>query len=80
MMIQFPGSNDLNIPVEDILYRIEFADPPEIDAMIQTIRSRYSRLHPDWEVLFISIHTKPEAERRQDVESLIQMLRKAYLD
>lgn len=67
------------IPLEDVLDRIEYADSTEIDAMIQAIRNRYSRLFPDWEILLFSIHTGSEADRRRDVEALIDFLRQKYL-
>lgn len=76
MIIKF-GSQT---PLDDVLYRIEHADAAEMDAMIQAIRNRYGCLFPGWEVLFISIQTSPETQRRQDVALLIEALRRQYLE
>lgn len=79
-MIQFPYNNDLNIPLEDVLYRIEYADHMEIDEMINAVQRRYSRIFPDWEVWFLSIHSGSETECRQQVAHTIELLKKMYLD
>ncbi len=67
------------IPLEDVLYSIEYADGSEIDEMIHAVRRRYSRLFPDWEIFFLSIQSGSETERRQQVEHLIEFLEKKYL-
>ena len=56
-MIQFSGNNDPGISLEDVLYRIEYADSLEIDEMIDALQKRYNRLFPGWEVMFLSMKT-----------------------
>lgn len=79
MTIKF-RSNNREISLDDVLYRIEYADHDEIDAMIDAVQRCYSRLFPDWEVAFLSIHAGDQAECTQQVEQVIQMLKKLYLE
>lgn len=77
-MIQFKKAVS-RIPLGDVLDRIEYADGIEIDSIIQAIRNRYSRLHPDWELIILSLRRGDEAERRQNAQLLIDFLRQQYL-
>lgn len=79
-MIEFPNCNDLNIPLEDVLYRIEYADHFEINEMIYAVQRRYSRIFPDWEVWFLSIHAGNKKECKAQVERVIETLKRMYLD
>ena len=78
-MIRFPGKNDLNIPLEDVLYRIEHADHMEIDKMLQALRLRYSHVFPDWELMILSVKVGDEKERRESVRQMVDFLQKHYL-
>ena len=67
------------ISLEDVLCRIEYADPDEIDAMIDAVQRRYSRLFPDWEVTFLSMPTGSPEARCEQAKQLIAFIQKNYL-
>lgn len=67
------------IPLEDVLYRIEYADHEEIDAMIDAVQRRYSRLFPDWEVSFLSMPTGSREAQIEQGKLLIEFIQKNYL-
>lgn len=79
MAIEF-NRKKREITLQEVVERIEHADHMEIDAMIDAVRRRYSRVFPDWDVMFMSVHSGNEAEAKQQVEWLIQTLRKQYLE
>ncbi len=68
------------IPLEDVLHRIEYADHEEIDAMIHAVQRRYKRLFPDWEVTFLSMPLGNEREKRAAARELIRFFQKNYLE
>ena len=75
-MIQFSGNNDPGISLEDVLYRIEYADSLEIDEMIDALQKRYNRLFPGWEVMFLSMKTGDENEIRESAQRMIDFIRR----
>ena len=56
-----------------ILNRIKTADDYEISQMILAIVKRYSKVYPDWEVMFLSLPKDPE-ERREQLVLMMEML------
>lgn len=68
------------ISLEELLLRIEYADHHEIDEIINALQRRYRRLFPDWDVMFLSVHSGNKKECAQQVELLIQSLKKQYLE
>lgn len=56
-----------------ILNWIKTADDYEISQMILAIVKRYSKVYPDWEVMFLSLPKDPE-ERREQLVLMMEML------
>ena len=60
-----------------ILNWIKTADDYEISHMILAIVKRYSKVYPDWEVMFLSLPKDPE-ERREQLVLMMEMLQKPF--
>lgn len=67
-----------HISKEALIQRIEYADGMEIDEIINAIQRRYNRLHPDWEVVMLSLPAGSESARREQGQLLIDFIRKHY--
>ena len=78
-MIQFSNSINTNIPLEDVLSRIEQANHQEVEKLIHAVRHRYSSIHPGWEIWFHILQTGNEAECTRQVQELIEFLYAHYL-
>ena len=79
MMIPFPNSNHMNIPLEDVLSRIEQADHQEVEELIHALRNRFHEIHPDWEFFPYILQTGNKDSRTQQVKLLIDFLSVHYL-
>ena len=62
-----------NVKLGKALSVIEIADDIILNELIQSVIRRYRILHPDWEVLFYSLHRGGD-ERRADIVRLIRTL------
>lgn len=60
---------------QEIIRAIEQADDQLINAVISAVISRYSRVFPEWDVMFLSMHKDPK-ERAKDIKSHIRYLKK----
>lgn len=61
--------------LDDVLTKIAQANDLEISEIIQAVIRRYSRVFPDWEVVFLSLPLQPD-ERKKLLEQTIAQLRK----
>ena len=61
----------MNIPLEDVLSRIEQADHQEVEELIHALRRRFSTIHPGWEIWLYILQTGNEAECVRQVKALI---------
>lgn len=60
-----------------LLSKIEYADDQEIAQMTQAIIRRYSRVFPDWEIMFLSMPKFDQAERVRTAEYLLASIRES---
>ena len=68
------------ISLEELLLRIEYAEHEEIDPIIDALQRRYSRLFPDWEVVFLSMPTGDPEKRRKQAQLTIEFIQNHWLD
>lgn len=67
------------ISLEELLLRIEYAEYEEMDPIIDTMRRRYSRLFPEWEVAFLSVPSGDGENRRKQAKLLIEFIENNWL-
>lgn len=67
------------ISLEELLLRIEYAAPEEIDAIIDALQARYKRLFPDWEVAFLSVSTGNPENQREQARLMIDFIQNNWL-
>lgn len=63
---------------DHFLRAIENASDEEITEIIAALIRRYSRLHPEWEILFLSLPKEPTQRRRQ-LELMLEKLHEGTL-
>lgn len=78
-MIHSSNSININIPLEDVLHRIEQADHQEAEALIHAFRRRFSSIHPGWELLLFTLQTGNESECPRQIKEIIDFLSAHYL-
>ena len=59
--------------INQILSLIESADDYALSQIMQAVVRRYSKVYPDWEVMFLSLPKDPE-ERRAQLAQMLEML------
>ena len=59
--------------MEKLMKKIENANSDELSRIVHAVIRRYSVLHPEWEVVFYSLHRDDE-HHRKDISGLIHML------
>lgn len=64
------------ISTKRLIKRIENADGYEIDEILNAFRRRYRKLHPDWEVLFLSLPKQDQQKRLAEKKWLVEFLMK----
>lgn len=56
-----------------IIKQIEEADDLAISRIIEAVIKRFSRLYPEWEVVFFSLH-RDQQKRAEDIKELVKRL------
>lgn len=67
------------ITLDELIDRIEYADHDEIDPIIDALQRRYTRLFPDWDVVFLSAPTGSEEALKQQGQLMIDFIEKHWL-
>ena len=60
--------------MRELIDRIEIANSDELSKLVGAVIRRYRVLHPEWEVVFYSLHRFGE-KRESDISALIYMLK-----
>ena len=63
-----------NIPLTDLVSRIQHADDTEISTIIEAVVERYALVYPGWEVMFCSLPKNDPKERNVYVQRIIAYL------
>ena len=59
----------------DLIKTIQLANDEELSQIILEIIARYGALHPDWEVIFLSLPKNDLKERRRCIRAAVSMLK-----
>lgn len=62
--------------ISSFLQTIEQANDLEISEILKAVIRRYRKIHPDWEVAFLSLPTNNPKERRKILRRSMAMFRK----
>ena len=64
----------------DIMERIKRADDAQISQVIMAVIDRYAAVHPDWEIVFLSLPKDDPEERERCIHAAAAMLRQEKTD
>ena len=64
----------------DIMERIKRADDAQISQVIMAVIDRYAAVHPDWEIVFLSLPKDDPEERERCIRAATAMLRQEKID
>ena len=56
---------------------IKTAKPEELDQILQAVLARYREVHPDWEIMFLSLDKKEN--KKKQIDSIIALLNQIKL-
>ena len=60
-----------------MLEKIKNAAPEELDQILQAVLARYREVHPDWEIMFLSLDKKEN--KKKQIDSIIALLNQIKL-
>ena len=66
--------------MDDVLKIIRLAEDTELSKITLEIIARYSILHPDWEIVFLSLPKNDPGERERCIRAAAAMLRQEKTD
>ena len=66
--------------MDDVLKLIRLADDIELSKIILEVITRYGILHPDWEIVFLSLPKDEPEERERCIHAAAAMLRQEKTD
>jgi hypothetical protein len=68
------------IDMDDVLKIIRLAEDTELSKITLEIIARYGILHPDWEIVFLSLPKDDPEERERCIHAAAAMLRQEKID
>ena len=66
------------MPIRWALKRIEQAEEEETDGIISSLIKCYGRLHPEYELVVLSLPKKSWEERNAEIDRIAECLKKEY--
>ena len=64
------------VTLAEVLEFVRQADDCQVNEIIDTLIARYKEVHPDWEVIFLSLPKNNPTERKNMIQSALHFLDK----